>query len=178
MYGTYETIDDRPALRFERRLSHPVSVVWRAITEPDELEHWFPSKVVFDDLHAGAEMTFEFEHMPLDAPSIMTGRVTDFDPPRSFAFTWGPPGREDHLRFELEPLAGEDACLLRLTVLLDSRDKAARDAAGWHVCLDGLERLLDGDDGLAATGVSEDWRDKYDEYQRRGVPAGAPIPGE
>lgn len=29
MYGAYDTIDDRPALRFERRLAHPVDVVRR-----------------------------------------------------------------------------------------------------------------------------------------------------
>jgi hypothetical protein len=107
-------------------------------------------------------------------PMTMTGRVTEFDPPRLFAFTWG----EDHLRFELEPVPGENACVLRLTVLLDAREKAARDGAGWHVCLDRLERLLAGEDGPAATGASEDWRGLYEEYQRRGVPAGAPIPGE
>jgi uncharacterized protein YndB with AHSA1/START domain len=168
MYGSYATIEDRPTLSFERRLSHPVDRVWRAITDPDELGHWFPSKVVIDELGAGAEMSFEFEHMPLDAPSTMAGRVTAFDPPRSFAFYWG----DDHLRFELEPVDGGLACLLRLTVILDSRDKAARDAAGWHVCLDRLEQWLGG------RGVNGEWRGYYDEYQRRGVPAGAPIPGE
>jgi uncharacterized protein YndB with AHSA1/START domain len=178
MYGDYQTTENQPALQFERRLSHPVDVVWRAITESGELEHWFPTKVVVDDLRPGAEMRFEFEHMPLDAPSTMTGRVTEFDPPRSFAFNWGPPDHEDHLRFELEPLAGADACVLRLTVLLDSREKAARDGAGWHVCLDRLEGLLAGDGGPAVTGVNEDWRGLYEEYQRRGAPAGAPIPGE
>jgi uncharacterized protein YndB with AHSA1/START domain len=168
-YGAYDTIENRPALSFERRLSHPVDVVWRAITEADELERWFPSRVEVDELRPGADMTFGFENMPLeDAPMTMTGRVTEFDPPRRFAFTWG----EDHLRFELEPVAGEDACVLRLTVLLDARDKAARDAAGWHVCLDGLEQRLDGKSG------NGEWRGYYDEYQRRGVPAGAPIPGE
>jgi uncharacterized protein YndB with AHSA1/START domain len=176
MYGAYETIENRPALSFERRLSHPVDVVWRAITESDELEHWFPSRVEVDSLAPGAEMTFRFEEMPLEGePTTITGRVTEFDPPKRFGFFWG----DDHLRFELEPVAGsEDACVLRLTVLLDSRDKAARDGAGWHVCLDRLERLLAGDDGPADTGTTEDWRSLYDEYQRRGAPAGAPIPGE
>ena len=171
MYGSYDTIEDQPTLTFERRLSHPVDRVWRAITERDELAHWFPSKVVVDELAPGAEMTFEFEDMPLDAPSAMTGRVTGFDPPRLFAFTWGPPGHEDHLRFELEP-AGAEGCTLSLTVRLGARDKAARDAAGWHVCLDRLEQAL-GDQG-----VGGEWRGYYDEYQRRGVPDGAPIPGE
>jgi uncharacterized protein YndB with AHSA1/START domain len=171
-YGIYELVDGRPALRFERRLSHPVDVVWRAITVSGELEHWFPCHVEVDELREDAQMTFRFDDMPLDAPSTMTGRVTEFDPPRSFAFTWGPPTREDHLRFELEPLLGEEACVLRLTVLLDSREKAARDGAGWHVCLDRLERHL------GSAEANGEWRDYYDEYRRRGVPSGAPIPGE
>jgi len=168
MYGSYATIEDRPTLMFERRLSHPVDRVWRAITEPGELEHWFPSKVVVGELRTGAEMTFEFENMPLDAPSSMGGEVTDFDPPRRFGFYWG----EDHLRFELEPVDGGSGCALRLTVALEARDKAARDAAGWHVCLDRLERRL------GEQGERGEWREYYDEYQRRGVPADAPIPGE
>jgi uncharacterized protein YndB with AHSA1/START domain len=170
MYGAYDTIENRPALRFERPLSHPVEVVWRAITESDELEHWFPSRVEVDALGPGAEMLFRFESMPLEGePMTLTGRVTEFDPPRRFAFYWG----QDHLRFELEPVPEAEACVLRLTVLLDAREKAARDGAGWHVCLDRLEHLLTGEDGM-----TEDWRALYEEYERRGVPAGAPIPGE
>jgi uncharacterized protein YndB with AHSA1/START domain len=168
MYGSYATIEDTPTLTFERRLSHPVDRVWRAVTETDELPYWFPSRVVIDGLRAGAEMTFEFDDMPLDAPTSMGGHVTDVDPPRLFAFTWG----EDHLRFELEPADDGPGCTLSLTVQLGASDKAARDAAGWHVCLDRLEHRL-GD-----ASVSGEWRDYYDEYQRRGVPAGAPIPGE
>src|SRR5579862_6024636 len=125
MYGDYATIENRPALRFERRLSHPVDVVWRAMTASDELVHWFPSCVEVEALRPGAEMTFRFEEMSLeDAPTTISGRVMDFEPSHLFAFFWG----DDHLRFELEP-AGEAACVLRLTVLLDSREKAARDSA-------------------------------------------------
>jgi hypothetical protein len=60
------------------------------------------------------------------------------------------------------------------SVQLDARDKAARDAAGWHVCLDGLQRLLDG----SGAGPHEpvEWRPVYDEYERRGLPTGAVIP--
>ena len=41
--GTLETIDGRPALRFERTLAHSVERVWRAISDPAELERWFPA---------------------------------------------------------------------------------------------------------------------------------------
>ena len=152
--------------------------MWQAITEPDELEHWFPSAVEAD-LRVGGKMKFTFEQTC--CPTGRTrwpGEVTEFDPPRVFAFTWGPPGHEDHLRFELEPVDGETGCTLRLTVALGTRDKAARDAAGWHVCLDRLERLVAGEDGPAVTGASGDWRELYEEYQRRGAPAGRQIPGE
>jgi uncharacterized protein YndB with AHSA1/START domain len=174
MYGSYATIEDTPTLSFERRLSQPVNRVWRAITEPDELRHWFPSAVQAD-LRLGGAMQFTFEGHTLPGGShSMPGEITELDPPQVFGFYWG----EDHLRFELEPVDGDAACTLRLTVQLATRDKAARDAAGWHVCLNRLERLTEGEDGPAASDVSTDWRALYEEYERRGAPVGAEIPDE
>ena len=45
MTGTQETIDGRPALRFERRLTHSIERVWRAVSEPAELARWFVAPV-------------------------------------------------------------------------------------------------------------------------------------
>jgi uncharacterized protein YndB with AHSA1/START domain len=174
MHARYETIDRRPALRFERQLNHPVAMVWEALTEPSELAHWFPCEVEVE-LRVGGLMKFEFREMTLpETASTMFGEVTELDPPRRFSFLWG----EDHLHFALEPSGDGDACVLRFTVELDARDKAARDAAGWHLCLDALERRLGGSDQGPTTGANGPWREIYDEYQRRGVPAGAPIPGQ
>jgi len=173
MHGTYETIDERPALRFERQIGHPVKTVWEAITEPSELEQWFPTAVEFEPRVGGA-MTFTFREYTLpDGSSTMRGSVTELDPPRLFAFCWG----DDHLRFELEPRDDGAASLLRFTVLLDSREKAARDGAGWHVCLDRLEQQLAGVPTSApGSEPTTEWRSHYEEYQRRGLPAGAPVP--
>jgi uncharacterized protein YndB with AHSA1/START domain len=103
MYGSYVTIEGTPTLNFERRLSYPVDRVWRAITDPGDLRHWFPSAVEAD-LRVGGAMKFTFEeHVLPDGSSSMPGEVTDLDAPRLFGFTWGPPTHEDHLRFELEP---------------------------------------------------------------------------
>ncbi len=66
------------------------------------------------------------------------GRVLAFEPPGLLAHTWG----EDELRWEVE--ARDDGCILRLTHLFDDRFKAARDGAGWHMCLDSLALALDG----------------------------------
>jgi uncharacterized protein YndB with AHSA1/START domain len=149
MHGTFTTIDDRPALIFERRLAHPVEKVWRAVTDPAELAHWFPV--------AAAEP-----------------EVIEVDPPRLVAFTWG----EDVLRIELEPADAGAGCALRFTAIFDDAARASRDAAGWHVCLDTLARRLDGaDTAMPGSEPTPEWRERYDEYQRRGLPAGAPVPG-
>jgi hypothetical protein len=53
------------------------------------------------------------------------------------------------------------------------------DAAGWHVCLDRLERHLGGTRTQAPDDeATPEWRELYEEYQRRGLPAGAPVPGD
>lgn len=170
-HATYDMIENRPTLRFARRLSHPVDLVWRAITDPAELAQWFPTEVA-GDLRVGGRMTFTFEQHTLpDGSNTMSGEVTDLDPPRLLAFHWG----EDHLRFELDPV-GREQCDLRLTVQLGTRDKAARDAAGWHVCLDRLARLVGGAAGPAVTGAGAQWRELYESYQRLGAPTGAEIP--
>ena len=157
MYGTYETIDGKPAVRFERRYPHPVDRVWRAVTEPDQLAHWFPSTVEVD-LREGGEMTFTF---PGGEMEPMEGAVTVLDPPRRFAFLWG----EEELRIELDP--DGDGCRLRFTHVLSTREQAARDAAGWHVCLDRLADLLSGHAGEAPG----DRGDGRVERALRGVPA-------
>ena len=61
------------------------------------------------------------------------------EPPRLLEFLWG----TDQIRFELEPTAQGT----RLTLYGHRRSRTARrpaTRAGWHVCLDGLRRLLDG----------------------------------
>jgi uncharacterized protein YndB with AHSA1/START domain len=168
MYGTYETIDGRPAVRFERRYPHPVERVWGAVTDPAQLAQWFPNTVEVD-LREGGRMHFEFPDGEMEP---MEGSVTELDPPRRFSFTWG----DEHLHIELEP--DGDGCRMRFTHVLSTREQAARDAAGWHVCLDRLEQLLAGAAGEApGPAPTSEWGEHYAAYQRRGLPAGAPVPG-
>ena len=168
MHGTYGTVDDRQALTFERRLAHPVERVWRAVTEPAELAHWFPS-AVSGEMTPGGRLTFAFA----DGDMELEGEVVELDPPRRVAFTFG----DDVLRIELAP--ADEGCVLRFTCLFDDAERASRDAAGWHVCLDRLEQHLGGAATQAPTSdATPDWRALYEEYQRRGLPAGAPVPGD
>ena len=153
MYGTYETYEGKPAVRFERVYPHPVERVWRSITVPEEMASWFPSTVEVDLRERGA-MHFTFDP---NLAEPMDGRVVELDPPKVFAFLWG----KDLLRLELAPEG--DGTRLTLIQTLEA-DEAARNAAGWHVCLDKLG------------GDESDWEPLYEEYRRRGLPSGAEIP--
>src|SRR3954447_16876365 len=113
MHGTYETLDGRPAVRFERRLDHPVDVVWRAVTEPDELRHWFPATVTLEPRPRGP-IEFASDHAP-----TTDGEVTVFDPPHRFAFAWG----GSLVSMELDAEDGGAACRPPVTSL--ARDTAA-----------------------------------------------------
>jgi uncharacterized protein YndB with AHSA1/START domain len=149
-----ELEDDRVGVRFERRLAHPPQRVWRAITEPDQLAAWFPDTIE-GEFGPGAEVKFpKFVEMGLPA----VGRVTDFDPPRLLAFTWGP----STLRFELEP-DGDGTRLLFMDSL--PREESAKNAAGWEVCLGDLETMLAG--GKPAEIEQDRWSDLHEHYAER-----------
>ena len=77
-------------------------------------------------------------------------------------------GPEDELRWTLDERDG--GCLLTLEHSFADRFKAARDGAGWHVCLTALGTLLDGG-AVPAKGsareLPEGWRELNESYQRR-----------
>ena len=172
--GALEVRDDgKYVLRFERRLAHSPERVWRALTEPEELRQWFPTDIegerrlgaklrfVFrDDAPKAADMPELLEHDPVD----LDGELTEFDPPRVLAYTWG----DEHLRWELEPTA--DGCRLAFAHTFDERSgiphpagvlrRAARDASGWEVCLDALEGTLKGSQGEPGG----QWKPLYERY--------------
>ena len=125
--GTYVEHEGRPAVRFVRRYPHPAERVWAAVSEPEGLAHWFPSRVELEP-RAGGRIAFRDDP---NLPAETSGTVLAYDPPRRLAFTWG--GDELHLTVEPD---GERACSLTLLNVLEARDTAARNAAG----LDGLPR--------------------------------------
>ena len=129
--GTLETAGSRWRLRFTRRLAHTPEKVWRAIVEPEHRDTWFPQRIV-GNWSAGAPLTFESEYGNFD------GEVLAYQPPTLVEFRWG----TDEIRLEIRP--DGDGTLLTLLDTFDEQGKAARDAAGWHVCLDALESSLAG----------------------------------
>jgi uncharacterized protein YndB with AHSA1/START domain len=164
-YGTLERAGDVSILRYERRLAHPREKVWRAITEDADLAAWFPTTME-GERRTGAPLHFAFrqgEGEPFD------GEMLAFVPPALMELRWA----DDVLRFELEPDATSSACILRLTVTFPEHGKAARDAAGWHVCLEQLAAACDGTQ--LAWQPTARWRFVHGVYVERLGPAASVI---
>lgn len=163
--ATLRLCGQQPVLRFERRLPHPPEKVWKALTDPAELAHWFPATIE-TELRVGAPMRFTFE-----APEItpLPGEVVECDPPKVFAYRWG----HSMLRWELVP--DGSGCRLLFTHTLDGTEgwadrlSAPRHAAGWDTCLDRLDARLAGRSD-PATGS---WFARYERYAEQfGVTGG------
>jgi uncharacterized protein YndB with AHSA1/START domain len=143
--GTLLRAGARPILRFERRLPEPVETVWRAVTDPDEMRSWFPTRIEIDEWKIGAQLTHHFDQHDIDP---LPGTVIAWDPPRRVSFTWG----TDTIGFELTP-ASDGGTIFVLTEEL-SANFAARNAAGWEACLDRLEGSAD----------SRSWNARFERY--------------
>jgi uncharacterized protein YndB with AHSA1/START domain len=120
--------DERPAVRVERHLPHPIERVWRAITEPDELDCWF---VVRPGWTPQEGETFE--------TAGATCRITVLDRPRAFAWEWG----VERYRFDLEP-DGDGTRLVFVHVFNPDLGPSEQHARGWAAYFARLDAHLAG----------------------------------
>jgi len=142
--------------RIEREIviDAPVDIVWRTITEPDQISLWFADKVELE-AEPGADGYLGFGEQ--GGPIV----VETVDPPTRFSFRWNHPASEapragnsllvefilaaegEHTRLRvvesgLEPLPWSDA---------DKQRYADEHNSGWGGFLDRLARLLAEDGG-------------------------------
>ncbi len=164
--ATLTEVNGQPTIRLERRLAHRPAKVWRAVTDPAELKHWFPAAVEAE-LRPGAPMRFTFPGEAV-VDGTWDGEVLEVDEQKVFMFRWG----GDVLRIELVP--DGDGCRLVLTQTIGGGDigllGAGRSAAGWDTCLDQLVAGLDG----TSLAEPEDWLTPIEHYvERFGIDEGA-----
>ena len=144
-----------------RDLRHAPTVVWPALTDPAQLREWAP----FDaDRSLDAAGPVKLTTVGSPSPVETEAQITRAEAPRLLEYLWG--GNE--MRWELTP--SERGTLLTLWAKIDRRF-IAMGAAGWHLCLDVLARLLDarpigrivGADALRFEG----WQRLHKEYAER-----------
>jgi len=118
-----------------RDLHHEPEVVWEALTDPEQVREWAP----FDsDRNLGTVGAVKLSTVGAPTLPAVESQVRRADAPRLLEFSWG--GRDT--RWELEPLE-PGGTRLTLWASID-RGFISMGAAGWHICLDVLDRLLGG----------------------------------
>ena len=167
-HATLQVVDDDHVIRFERTFTQPIETVWAAVTEPEHLEHWFPT-TIDGPRTAGAAVDFRFRDAD-ESKWDFAGTILEFTPPAVFALQWGP----EALRFQLLP----EGTGTRLIFTATFRDPAivARDCAGWHVCLDELvAHVATGGGSAPGTEPTPDWQAYFDHYREAFGPEYAAV---
>jgi uncharacterized protein YndB with AHSA1/START domain len=139
--GTLQIRDGVTVLRYERRLSHAVDRVWRALTDPEQLRGWLAEA----DLEPERGGRVELRWLNTDEEgnsAVARGTVARWEPPRVLELDTDIHGR---LRWELAP-DGDGATRLTFTVEHATlpAEYVTKVRAGWHIHLDHLAAALDG----------------------------------
>ena len=117
-----------------RNLRHSPEKVWQALTDPAQLREWAPFDADANLGKTGATVKLS----TVGAPTPMTAetRVRRADAPKVLEFSWG----AQDIRWELEPVGAGTRLTLWHNI---DRRYIAMGAAGWHISIDVLDRLLD-----------------------------------
>jgi uncharacterized protein YndB with AHSA1/START domain len=123
---------DKWTLILVRDLHYPPATVWQALTEPAQLHEWAP----FDaDRSLNSVGPVKLSTVGTPKPEVSETRVTRADAPTLLEYQWG----GNDLRWQLEPFG--DGTRLTLWHNIDRRF-VSLGAAGWHICIDVLDRFL------------------------------------
>ena len=145
-----------------RELRHSPDKVWDALTDPAQLREWSPFDTDNNLGTTGARVKLTTVGAPTSMVSDTT--VTRADRPKLLVYNWG----GNDMRWELEPHNGGTRLTLWTNI---PKAFVAMGAAGWHVCLDVLDHLLDGDPLGRIVGPDamkfDGWQRLHGEYARQ-----------
>jgi uncharacterized protein YndB with AHSA1/START domain len=150
-------------LKFERRLSHPREIIWKAITDPKEIFRWLPDYKGTFDGHAGGSIDL----VNTISGSHVTGDILVWDLHRFFEHEWyishnqmfphGEP--KSVIRWELKEVSGISDTFLTMIHSRLTKSTALSLTPGWHAYLDRLEAILNNQ-------VPSDWARRFAEVKK------------
>ena len=124
---------------YQVRISASPDAAWAALTEPERVRHYYFDTAVRTTWEVGSTIDYVGD----DGEVAMTGVVTSFDPPRSFAHTFiatwsGTPDDQGTLTWTIEP--ADDGVLV---TLVHAGGTGAETADGSQELVNGLKAYLE-----------------------------------
>lgn len=152
MIAEIKRFEDGYLAYYERQLNHNVEAVWAMLTENEQLTKWF-NELRVSELREGGFMNFSMPgviEQDLEISELILLSVLEFD--------WF----GDVIRFEVH--SSEGGCILILKEKLNAiTEQTKKDLAGWHVCLDVIQALLD----RKPIQRDEEWKKWYEKYAEK-----------
>jgi uncharacterized protein YndB with AHSA1/START domain len=165
----YAVTSDTDTVRLQRMLPGPAERVWQYLTDSDLRRQWLAAGDMSGGEGSGFELVWRNDELtdpPGDKPEgfgeehRMHSTITEFEPPRRLAFTWGESG---NVSIELEPQGNEVLLTLVHRGISDHRNLLMI-GAGWHMHLDVLVARAS---GTTPQPFWDGWRRLHEEYKRR-----------
>ncbi len=169
----YGVLTEPATLKIQRVLPGPIERVWAYLTESELRRQWLAAGQMEMKVGASVELVWrndELTNPPGQRPTgfpeehSMQSRITELDPPRKLAITWGNTGG---VSFELDQ-QGNDVLLTLIHRRLPDRPTLLNVSAGWHMHLDILAARAAGREPPSS--FWEGWSRLKTEYDRR-IPA-------
>lgn len=132
---TAEIKEERSTLIFHRNFRQSPEKVWEALTDPKQLAEWAP---YISDRNLATEGSATLIMTDGMLEETFPATVTRAIPPSLLEYDWS----SGLLVWELTPQGEGTHLTLRHTV--KTPDWLPKVAAGWHMCLDVMEKLLGG----------------------------------
>ncbi len=130
------TESGKATLVFVRQIRHSPEKVWSAMTDAAKIRKWAPYE---PDRNLDSLGAVTLKMIDGSTPENYESAVLEIDSGKLLVYSWGP---ENTLRWELQGNANGTRLTLRHTV--DDERWITPSAAGWHMCLDFAEILMDG----------------------------------
>jgi uncharacterized protein YndB with AHSA1/START domain len=168
----YGVVTEPATLTIERLLPGPIDRVWAYLTQSELRRQWFAAGDMELKLGATVELHWrndELTNPPGERPPgsssehTLECRITELDPPRRLAITWG---RSGGVSFALDSV-GEEVRLTLVHRRLPDRETMLKVGAGWHAHLDLLVARIT---GAAPAPFWDTWTRLKHEYDAR-IPA-------
>lgn len=134
------TIPSNRSVVIERKLSHPPSKVWRALTQGALMEEWL-MKNDFQPV-VGHRFSFRAEPNP-HWNGIVECEVLTVEPNQRLSYSWGSLGLESIVTWTLTPVDGGVLLRMEQSGFRPDQEQNYQGAMyGWKRFMDALERVV------------------------------------